>query len=524
MSRPPQPMPAPPAGVSPQDGTEAKVAEAPASAGPGGFREFLGRAKEFLRPETGYARHPRTSPVWRWWRPLITMPLAFGCFLMLLSALLIGGLLGGLWTQDDVNALGNGVFGDQASLFFSPVGALLVVGGLALMPLALACALWTSRERPVGTLMSVAGRPRWKLFAKALAFAFVTLSLSVMLQLAIEHHGHVPVPQPIHVEPWIVAVLVVALPLQCLAEEILFRGYAMQTVASWMPKRVAFPIALVAQAVLFMLGHAYDLPGQLAILASGLIWGWVAEKTGGLETSVAFHIANNVLSFLVMGFGLTVISDSVPLFEAAIDGAASVLMPTLFVLWGAKRGWIGNAETIQAGQEPCRMFGSQYDALMWERIQQEQLEDWNRFMSQMPEMGAGPQPALPDGIYAGDAYVDGEATVVGVGESQYGPDMVAGSADMASVPAPVQPVAPPVTAVAPQAAPVAQPLEQGGPTDMRPEPATVAEPGSPSTLANGATGRPEEDTDGSHVPPASSPHSPDGPTPGNPVPDLSIFL
>lgn len=394
------------------------------------------RVMAFVHAETGYARHPRTSPVWRWWRPILTGGLAFVYFVVLLGVLLFGGMLGGIYGQDDINMISNAASTNQGELFFSPVGALLVVGGLALMVPAIALALWTSRERPFGTLMSVFGRFRLGLFAKALAFAFVATSVPILIETLMAGGGSLPGIHPMEVSRFVIATLVVALPLQCLAEEVIFRGYVMQTVASWMPKKVAFPVAIVAQAVLFMMGHAYDLPGQLSILASGLIWGWVAEKTGGLETSTAFHVANNTMAFLVMGLGLASISNSIPVAEAIIDGTASILMPVLFVLLGTRRGWIGDEETLRAGHEPCRMFGSQRDALMWERIQQEQMEDWNRFISQMPEVG---QNAQPDGY---DGYIDGEGMVIGVGDAQYDDSQLVSVIDTGQYPAMGQPLQP----------------------------------------------------------------------------------
>lgn len=72
------------------------------------------------------------------------------------------------------------------------------------------------------------------------------------------------------------------------------------------------------------------------------------------------------------------------------------------------------------------MFGSQYDALMWEHIQQEQLADWNRFMSEMPAMDdpMGQWGSSVEDVVTDDAYIDGEGMVVGVGDAQYDDQIV----------------------------------------------------------------------------------------------------
>lgn len=369
------------------------------------------RLRNLFRMDTGYARHPRTSPVWRWWRPLITAPLAVVYFVLILILMMIAGMVTGILSPEQLtNLTENMETMPQSELYFSLSGAYITLGGLASMTLAVALALWTSRERPFGTVMSVFGGPRARLFAKAVVFAFVSLGLAMFLEVSIANGGSIPKIHPLHVDRAVIALIAVVLPLQCIAEEVLFRGYVFQTFASWLPRK-GLVFAIVGESLLFMTGHAYDILGQIAILVTGLTYGWLAEKTGGIESGCAFHIANNCIAFILMGLGLTDITSNVPLLEAIMDSVSTILMPVLFVAWGMRRGWIGDAETKQVGSEPCRMFGSQHDALMWEHIQEAQLADWNRFMSQMPSV---------DQVQPMDVqYVDGEGYVVGVGDAQY---------------------------------------------------------------------------------------------------------
>lgn len=427
----------------PQGGFPDGAGQAPTAPEPGvdampkpGGGGVVAKLRDFFALRSGYSRHPRNSVIWRWWRPLITSPLAIFYFVVILVLLMVVAMGTGILSLETIQTMSEGAEDmSQSELFFSPFGALLMIGGLASMTFALASALWTSRERPFGTVVSVFGHIRPKTLLRALPFAFVSLLIPMLLEVVLLHggFGHIRL---LEVEPYVLAMLVVLLPLQCVAEEVVFRGYIMQTLASWLPRRL-FAVALVGQAALFMLGHAYDLPGQVAILCTGLIYGWLAEKTGGLETGMAFHIANNVLAFALMFTGLSEVSAQVSVAEGVLDTAATVLMPLLFVLLGMRMGWVDDAETIAAGEGECRMFGSQSDALMWERIQAEQLADWNRFMSEMPAVGDGQVPPQgqaqdPGAMFLPGSYVDGEGTIVGVGEDQYDDDQIVSVMDTGS--------------------------------------------------------------------------------------------
>lgn len=382
----------------------------------------------FLRPRSGFARHPRNSPVWRWWRPLITAPLMFVYYILVLMALMFGSILLGVTDLESIMGVTDLVTQSQASAFFSVEGAIVVLGGLGVLTLVCALALWTSRERPFGTLLSVYGHLRWGLLLRALPFAFVTFAAPMLLEIVTA--GGFSGAHAMQVAPVVLVMVFSILPLQCVAEEVLFRGYVMQTTASWVPK-VGTAVALIVQATLFMLGHAYDVAGQIAIFCTGLTFGWLAEKTGGLEGGIAFHIANNVLAFVAMYFGLADVSSQVPLIESLIDSVASVAMPVLFAYLAIRRGWIDEDAVVEAGQSECRMFGSQRDAIMWEKIQAQQMEDWNRFVSDMPSVMDGQddfwqQDAMraPDQVQAvaylpDGQYVDGEATVIGTDDSWY---------------------------------------------------------------------------------------------------------
>lgn len=88
-------------------------------------------------------------------------------------------------------------------------------------------------------------------------------------------------------------------PLQCAAEEYVFRGLPQQALGTWLRSPlwgILLPIPL------FILGHGYDWAGQVAIGAFALATGFLVWKSGGLELAILAHTANNIVLFLFAPF------------------------------------------------------------------------------------------------------------------------------------------------------------------------------------------------------------------------------
>lgn len=120
---------------------------------------------------------------------------------------------------------------------------------------------------------------------------------------------------------------VVLVPLQSAAEEYVFRGQLMQTIGSWL-KRPAFAILLPVP--LFVVGHDYDLWGQLDIAVLALAAGWLAWRTGGLEAPIALHLVNNVLFTVMTAFGY---ADPNSTHGTPTDLAASAATTLFAIAW-----------------------------------------------------------------------------------------------------------------------------------------------------------------------------------------------
>ena len=261
-------------------------------------------------PALGADPHPRlfSTPRARWWRPVLGLLLAAGVvtvvsvLVVLVATLLVGS---GPVEQRTEDALDPGTW--QGLLANN-----LVI--LTIVPAAVLAVLVVHQER-VGWLASVTGRPRWGLlwrfFLVALGVVVVSFALSFLLPSDTALDGTTPTTTAL------VATLVVILlttPLQSMAEEVGFRGYLTQAVASWSRRRrVGIAAGVVVSATLFALAHGAQDPWLFTDrFAFGLVASWLAWRTGGLEAPVALHAANNLVS-LGAGAVAGTLSDSLAL-------------------------------------------------------------------------------------------------------------------------------------------------------------------------------------------------------------------
>ena len=131
-------------------------------------------------------------------------------------------------------------------------------------------------------------------------------------------------------------VLLTSVPIQCIAEEYIFRGLVMQTLGAWLKIPV---LVIVLQAIIFALGHGYNSIGVFETLITGLGYGFFAWKTNGIEVSSALHTANNFCFGLFVMFGLEASTSSPQLWDVV---SGIVFMVILFIIMyyvGKKTDW-----------------------------------------------------------------------------------------------------------------------------------------------------------------------------------------
>jgi membrane protease YdiL (CAAX protease family) len=97
------------------------------------------------------------------------------------------------------------------------------------------------------------------------------------------------------------AVTIVVVPLQTAGEEYGYRGLIFRVAASWgRGPRSALVLGVVVSAVLFATIHlSTDVWLNVQFLAVGVAFALITWRTGGLETAVVLHAANNVFGLLL---------------------------------------------------------------------------------------------------------------------------------------------------------------------------------------------------------------------------------
>jgi len=106
--------------------------------------------------------------------------------------------------------------------------------------------------------------------------------------------------------PFLAAVLVLT-PIQCVTEELVFRGYAMQGLGLLTRRPL---LIAVASSLIFTLPHLLNpevhLHGTLIMAANyfviGMLLATITLRDGRLELAIGLHSANNVLLALIANY------------------------------------------------------------------------------------------------------------------------------------------------------------------------------------------------------------------------------
>ncbi|MEV0969124.1 CPBP family intramembrane glutamic endopeptidase [Microtetraspora glauca] len=241
-------------------------------------------------PGTRYDRLARTA-LHRWWRPIVGT-------LAIVAGYLVVSVVAGIaaWLVSILAGVPMVLQGTQ--IFADP---LLTLGfNLGLIALAIplvAGAAWAVQRRRPGTLSSVAGRLRWGWLLSCVPIALVAVILGEIAQqltfLATGvSTGFMWVGWDRFLAPLI--VILVLVPFQAAAEEYVFRGWILQAFGAYLRNPVP---GIVVGAVAFASLHGYTDWGIAYVFGFGVLMGWLAIRTGGLEAPIALHSVNNVFAF-----------------------------------------------------------------------------------------------------------------------------------------------------------------------------------------------------------------------------------
>ncbi|MEJ5927366.1 CPBP family intramembrane glutamic endopeptidase [Corynebacterium sp. H128] len=224
----------------------------------------------------------------RWWHPILEFVL-----LLLFSAVFLGLSLGALAgisaLLGDSGFVGRG-FAESMDMYQLEVFVCGMLFLAVLAPAALLSARIVRRHR-WRTLLSVTGSFSWRYLGFG---SIVVLALAVLVSIvvaAVEPAGEV------HLDVGLLLACFLLVPLQSVAEELVFRGILGQAIGAWTRSPIA---AILIPMPLFVFGHDYSPLGLVAIAWFALCAGFLAHRTGSLAAPMALHIGNN-LGFVTFG-------------------------------------------------------------------------------------------------------------------------------------------------------------------------------------------------------------------------------
>ena len=263
-------------------------------------KELLERASELP-----YHRLSHVNPRARWFTPVLEGLLIASIYFVLLLIVRFALLAFAVMLRVPYDHLTD-LQRVYANVFKTPL--VFITFFISIIPVipAIFIARLITNFKPLGLIHSIAGRMRWSYLGVFLGFGFLIFGLYNVGNLVLA--GSLTTQNSVHPLNsgmfWLYIVLILLIvPFQCYAEELLFRGYLMQTVGRWL-KNPAW--AIIIPAPIFMVLHGYGLWGLLSVLTMALVAGFLCWYTGGLEAGIGLHIANNVSIFI---FGLLGLAD-----------------------------------------------------------------------------------------------------------------------------------------------------------------------------------------------------------------------
>ena len=262
---------------------------------------------------------------YKWHKPLVTIILSAVIFFILtfvlgaIFQLAFGDISAGLSdSYESLNTLG------PASLFSYLILVITIP--------AIYLASKIVKDRPFSSYASSLGGWRWKLYFKCMA---VPLVIYVLFNIAssLTDSSTINIQQ---ISPLMFIAFAITIPLQCIAEEYLFRGLIMQSFGSWFNIPI---LAIIIQALAFGATHSYNSIGVVTIILGGVVYGLLAWKTNGIEASSALHTINNLTVFITIYLGLARTSTNVDIWAALFAFAIDLVCLGLTYYVGSRYNW-----------------------------------------------------------------------------------------------------------------------------------------------------------------------------------------
>lgn len=297
-----------------------------------------------VEPPRRYHRQFADLPNQRWFKPILVVVLTAVFYLVALVAE-FGGFF--VWALVTLGAGGDfDAWSKSLVDFNTPTGVVFGLFSVILMWPAAELATFCIYRCWFSSMISLGRSLRWNRLAR-----YLLLSASVWVVCAIVmilfSDGAIGGLTSGIVWNRNVLVMLVALillvPFQAAAEEIIFRGLAMNVIGSWL-RHPAW--AVLIPVPLFVFGHLYDLPGLIDVGIFAVIVGTLTIITGGLEAGIAF-----ILGVLA---GADLNATSSPTIETVVSIAAPIIVGILVVLDHRRRGGSVSRMGVLSGRGVAR--------------------------------------------------------------------------------------------------------------------------------------------------------------------------
>ncbi|WP_167199813.1 CPBP family intramembrane glutamic endopeptidase [Brevibacterium pigmentatum] len=290
-----------------------------------------------VEPPRRYHRQFAALPNNRWFKPILVALLTLVFYLIAIIALFVSFFvwaLIALGADGDIDAWSERLINmnTTAGMLFGLVSVIVMWPAAELATLCI-------HRRWFSSMISLRGGMRRRRLGRYLLVGTAVWVVCAVVMVLFSDGGMGDLTSGIVWNSQVLAMLiavVLLVPFQATAEEIVFRGLAMNIIGSWL-RHPAW--AVLIPVPFFVAGHVYDLPGLIDVGIFAVIVGTLTIITGGLEVGIAFHIVNNVFAF---GLGVLAGADlnatSAPTIEVVMSIAAPIVFAVIVVLDERRRG------------------------------------------------------------------------------------------------------------------------------------------------------------------------------------------
>ena len=274
---------------------------------------------------TEFITFPKTFEKYRWYKPILVF--IIGLIIMLIFQLILMVVFGAIYGESAMDIITGGGY----EVLNTNLGEIFTDLSVIVMIPALYIATKIVRDRPFSSYASSRGGWNFKLYLKALIIPFIALMVFQGIDVVINGADGT-----YHFSILFLIASLILVPLQCTAEEFVYRGLIMQTFGSWFKIPV---LAIVLQAIIFSVSHGYNSLGLVEVFVSGLIFGFLTWKTNGIEVSSAMHTANNFSISLFIMFGLRSATSSPQFNDVVISIVFDIILCAIMYYVIMKTDW-----------------------------------------------------------------------------------------------------------------------------------------------------------------------------------------